>query len=106
MRINNQEKQVFFDTIKKYVIPPAELRLFGSRVDDNAKGGDIDLLLIVKDEDTRARILFNKSEILTDIKTLIGEQKIDLIITTEQGIHDSAFLTSIYPDSKLLKVFS
>lgn len=105
MRITDQEKQAFCDIIGKYIIPPAELRLFGSRTDDNAKGGDIDLLLIVQNEDSRSKVLLNKSEILTDIKTIIGDQKIDLIITTHQAIPDSAFLTSIYPNAILLKNF-
>jgi len=105
MRISEQEKKAFCDVIEKHITPPAELRLFGSRIDDTAKGGDIDLLLIVKDEQTRSKVLLNKTEILSDIKSMIGDQKIDLIITTQQAIPSSAFLTSIYPDSLLIKRF-
>ncbi len=53
----------------------ARLYLFGSRVDDSAKGGDIDLLII------------SKSLTKKDIRPLridfcreFGEQKIDIII--------------------------
>ncbi len=52
-----------------------ELRLFGSRVDDNKKGGDIDLLLLTKEKIESER----KRRILREIKNLIGEQKIDLV---------------------------
>jgi len=52
-----------------------ELRLFGSRVDDSRKGGDIDLLLLTKEKIESVR----KRRILREIKNLIGEQKIDLV---------------------------
>ena len=43
-------KQHYIDSIKKYfveVFEHGEVYLFGSRVDDTKKGGDIDLYLVV-----------------------------------------------------------
>jgi predicted nucleotidyltransferase len=55
--------------------PDARIILFGSRADDHAKGGDIDLL-IVSD-----RIgLHQEWEIRRDILDEIGWQKLDLIV--------------------------
>jgi predicted nucleotidyltransferase len=55
--------------------PDARIVLFGSRADDRAKGGDIDLL-IVSD-----RIgLHQEWEIRRDILDEIGWQKLDLIV--------------------------
>lgn len=53
--------------------------LFGSRVDDDKRGGDIDLLIETQQPDVdvivRAELAF-----LTKVKTKLGEQKIDLLI--------------------------
>ena len=49
--------------------------LFGSRVDDSKKGGDIDLLVLSETLTFR-----DKLDILTELHEKIGEQKIDLII--------------------------
>ena len=43
MRLYPDEKQVLFDLIKTI---PGEIYLFGSRADDDKKGGDIDLLIL------------------------------------------------------------
>ena len=49
--------------------------LFGSRVDDAAKGGDIDLLVLSK------RInLMMKLDILAQLHQKLGERKIDIAI--------------------------
>ncbi len=74
MRLNEYQ----IESIKSSVshnISDYELRLFGSRVDDNKKGGDIDLLLLTKEKIESER----KRRILREIKNLIGEQKIDLV---------------------------
>lgn len=69
------------DAIKECIYqfdPGAKIILFGSRIDDTKKGGDIDLLVlsekITKSERRRIKInLYDK----------IGEQKIDMIVTPE-----------------------
>ena len=103
MRITNHEKSVIIRVLSQYTPETSELRLFGSRTDDQAKGGDFDLLLIIPNDKTREKISFEKAEILSQIKTEIGEQKIDLVITTKQNINNSAFLKFIFPKSVLLK---
>ncbi|MCU0288927.1 MAG: nucleotidyltransferase domain-containing protein [Acidobacteria bacterium] len=56
--------------------PDAKIYLFGSRVDDMKKGGDIDLIVISK------RITgAERRKIKLNIYNKIGEQKIDMIIT-------------------------
>jgi len=56
-------------------IPNADVFLFGSRVDDFGKGGDIDLLLLTEE---RLPLLF-MNRIRRLILNDIGEQKIDLV---------------------------
>lgn len=56
-------------------IPDAYVFLFGSRVDDFGKGGDIDLLLLTEE---KLPLLF-MNRIRRLILNDIGEQKIDLV---------------------------
>lgn len=55
--------------------PDSECYLFGSRTLDNAKGGDIDLLLITPEKIAMRQILMLRRAILNQI----GEQKIDIV---------------------------
>ena len=67
-----------YQSIKKVVaenLSNYELKLFGSRTDDNAKGGDIDLLILT---DTKLKI-DHKWAIRREIEKLIGQQKIDIV---------------------------
>jgi len=54
------------------------VRLFGSRVDDGRRDGDIDLHIEAQTAE-QARIA-NELEFLLELKDRIGEQKIDVIV--------------------------
>jgi len=74
VRLTSLEREVLKSSITafdKY----SKIYLFGSRVDDDKKGGDIDIL-IVSDKITRA----DKREIRLDFYEKFGEQKLDIII--------------------------
>jgi len=59
-----------------------QVYLFGSRVNDSKKGGDIDLYI----ETTTKEDLFEKKiQMLLSLYKIIGEQKIDLIINNFSG---------------------
>ena len=76
MRLTQKERQAI-KTIFQEVFQDGEIYLFGSRVDDHAKGGDIDLYIICKP----APDLFDKKiKFLVKLKQAIGDQKIDVII--------------------------
>ncbi|MCK4620859.1 MAG: nucleotidyltransferase domain-containing protein [Desulfuromonadales bacterium] len=55
--------------------PRAMIYLFGSRVDDQKKGGDIDLLIL-----SQTLMPSDKRAIRGELWQSIGEQKIDLVI--------------------------
>jgi predicted nucleotidyltransferase len=50
--------------------------LFGSRVDDAKKGGDIDLYIST---DNKENLILKKIQFLAKLKREIGEQKIDVV---------------------------
>ncbi len=70
-------KKSFYDVFGK-----GDIFLFGSRVDDSKKGGDIDLYLIIED---RINIFKNKIKFLAKIKRELGEQKIDVIFNIDEN---------------------
>jgi len=71
-------------SIKNSVINHFEKRstvyLFGSRVDDGLKGGDIDLYIQTNIKDSLEE---RKINFLVEIKSKIGDQKIDVIIAKD-----------------------
>ena len=80
MRLNKK----YQDVIKKYfleIFNQGEIYLFGSRVDDTKKGGDIDLYLVVEN---KCNIFKKKIKYLAKIKRELGEQKIDVIFNMDK----------------------
>lgn len=79
MRLTQQEQKVICDSINK-VDPEAQILLFGSRVDDQARGGDIDILVLSE------RLGFDDLwPVRREILDGIGWQKLDLIIENERS---------------------
>ena len=73
MRLNEKYLQVIKKAFGE-VFEKGEVYLFGSRVDDTKKGGDIDLYLIVNKPNLKKKLKF-----LAKIKKELGEQKIDVV---------------------------
>lgn len=51
MRLTSDQVTIIKQTVAKYIAPSAleGIRLFGSRVDDAKRGGDVDLMLAVRE---------------------------------------------------------
>jgi predicted nucleotidyltransferase len=80
MRLNEK----YVTTIKNAfyeVFQQGEIFLFGSRVDDTKKGGDIDLYLVVEN----SNLFRKKLKFLAKIKRVIGEQKIDIVFNLDEN---------------------
>ena len=81
MRLNSKEVSVILKTFKE-VFGDGKVYLFGSRVDDSKKGGDIDLYLCPsKKYDNLQK---KKIEFLVQLEKLLGEQKIDVVFAIDQ----------------------
>jgi len=59
------------------VFESGNIYLFGSRVDDTKKGGDIDLYISTPD---KKDLVSKKIDFLVQLKRKIGEQKIDVVL--------------------------
>lgn len=80
---------------------PFKLCLFGSRTDDNKKGGDIDLLVIVEPT-AKEMVVGLKTKIRSKIFERIPEQKIDITVATENDLVSDPFLVTVFPESIVL----
>lgn len=79
MRLTSKQITVIKEALNKYFGTDAKVWLFGSRVDDSKRGGDIDLYIETTLESAKktveARVRF-----LVEIKLKLDDQKIDVVL--------------------------
>jgi len=78
MRINNETIELIKELASKYFGVDSKVFIFGSRMDDSKKGGDIDLYIETSLD--LKNIVNNKLLFLVELEKNIGEQKIDLVV--------------------------
>lgn len=76
MRLSKREIEAILQVAEEIYGTDVKVYLFGSRVDDSRRGGDIDLL--VRTTSAKKGIL-DRVRMASRIKSLIGDQKIDII---------------------------
>lgn len=97
MRLSPQSQKIIKDTVHEVFGIDAQVKLFGSRVNDSARGGDIDLFVelpvITKEKERKALQLTAK------LQLRIGDQPIDVLVldplTPKQLIHEQAAIMGI-----------
>lgn len=96
MRLTDFERRSISEVVHSY-LPDARVLLFGSRVDDTKRGGDIDLLVLTAGEPDWQL----KWQISEDLQQRIGEQKIDLVIEDPASL--SLFARTIIDEAITLR---
>ena len=93
MRLTEFEVSSIKKTAHEIFGAEAEIFLFGSRVDDSKKGGDIDLYI----KAPTGNDLKHKIRFLVALEQQIGEQKIDVILAEDQNrpIEQQAIKTGV-----------
>lgn len=98
MRLTQTQRRTIIDILRHHFGPHCEIRLFGSRADDSARGGDIDLY-VEADLEEPDEVVDAKLRALADLHLSLGEQKIDLVVkrpgSETQPIHRVAKTTGI-----------
>jgi len=82
MRLTKNE-QILIKKAFKETFGSGKIILFGSRIDDTKRGGDIDLYLIPTkkfDDEIKRKISF-----LVKLDEYIGEQKIDVVMAKDKN---------------------
>ncbi len=98
MRLTDQQRNIIKENVNRIFGSQAKVLLFGSRVDDNKRGGDIDLLIELEQADDE---LLKKNLTLNAALQIAmgGLQKIDIIThvknTTSTALYKAASSTGI-----------
>ena len=97
MRLSKDQVKALHDVLEPmWNEIPYQLFLYGSRIHDHLKGGDIDLLILTNEEGVR---LFKDQELnlLVQIKKekSIGQRRLDLKAVTQKDIEEDTFLKVI-----------
>ena len=98
MRLTEQQQQIIKDNVKKIFGSHTEVLLFGSRVDNEERGGDIDLL--IEFEHSPKELLKKNLYLNASLQIALGGlQKIDIIThvkgSTETPLQKAARNTGI-----------
>lgn len=84
MRLKSEDIKAIKDVAKTIFGETATIWLFGSRTDDQKMGGDIDLLIHYDQEFSGKEKYQLKIMFLVQLKKIIGDQKIDVLIDNGQ----------------------
>ena len=84
MRLRKNQQKTIRETVREIFGPDATAYLFGSRVDDLARGGDIDLLVRLESPqvETERKIL----RLVARLQMRLGDQPIDVLLQDPESI--------------------
>ncbi|WP_018936842.1 MULTISPECIES: nucleotidyltransferase domain-containing protein [unclassified Thioalkalivibrio] len=78
MRLSPEQQTVIRQEVARAFGPDARVCLFGSRTDDSARGGDIDLY--VEAEGTPDELLESELKLHAALQRRLGERRVDLVV--------------------------
>ncbi len=99
MRLSEKEIQAIKMCTKEQFSHTAKVYLFGSRVDDTKKGGDIDLLI---DCEKNLSTFQNMLQFKVSLKNTIGDQKIDVVFKNLNETDNREIITQALQTGELL----
>lgn len=79
MRLTQQQQQLIKSILLQHFGQTSLIKVFGSRINDQAKGGDIDIYIEPEIKDPDA-IIEAKIKALVKLHQVLGDQKLDLVI--------------------------
>jgi len=97
MRLSEYQLEVIKRSVDDSFGEHSAVFLFGSRVNDQAKGGDIDLFIETTLEKSKAYQA--KMQLFTALQRQLGEQKIDIVV---QALDDESL--PIYQEARTLGI--
>ncbi len=93
MRLTPRQQQIIREATRDVFGAEARVWLFGSRIDDSRRGGDIDLYIEAPIDDPE-QLLILENRLYARLQRILGEQRIDVISrspdTLPSAIHQQA----------------
>ncbi len=93
MRLTEEQIQTIRRLAHELGGPQARVRVFGSRLDDSARGGDLDLMLELDSAVEHPAML--AARMSAQVSRTLGGRKVDVLISAPNlarlPIHDSAY---------------
>jgi hypothetical protein len=86
MRLSTEQAEIIKSIIAREISPDAKIWLFGSRIDDNRRGGDVDLFVETK-----------RPDMMGELRCMIGIEEavdlhVDLIVSQQNDNRPIAFI--------------
>ena len=100
MRLSQQTRHIIRNTVREVFGVEATVKLFGSRIYDDARGGDIDLL--VELPSIMAEIERKAMQLTARLQVRIGDQPIDILVLSP-STPCSPRLVSYYKADELVR---
>lgn len=82
MRLSEAERKVLLDAARRHFGASAAVWLFGSRVRDDARGGDIDLLIETPEPVPNPLAASLAAEV--EIQSALDDPKVDILVACER----------------------
>ena len=102
MRLNSQTLQAIQQAASEFLAPGSSVRLFGSRLDDGRRGGDIDLLIEPPIQLSPDDMVATRNAFLARLYRLLGEQKIDVLIATASDSDNRSVVGTARRDGRVI----
>lgn len=99
MRLTERQRQVIHDAAVQVFGPEAKVRLFGSRLDDRLKGGDIDLLVECPAPVENAGLA--AARMAAKIQIQLGQRAVDVLYTWPGLEHSCAHRVALAEGEQL-----
>lgn len=78
MRLTNEQRRIIREEVANAFGPEAHVRLFGSRLDDTKRGGDLDLY--IEAEGGPDELLDRELDLYANLQKRLGEQRLDIVV--------------------------
>jgi len=97
MRLTDKEIQIIRDAVLDVLGENTRIVLFGSRVDDTLKGGDIDLMIELDQNVDRPAL--QSARVASRVSRLLSGRKVDVVLKApnlkSQPVHEIATQTGV-----------
>lgn len=105
MRLTSAEIETIVSKAREVFGSDARVSLFGSRLDDEKRGGDIDLLIELAQPLDMDEMLERRSRFVAKVWRVLGERKIDVVVSSGRGATGNpAFLRAVRRQAQPLAV--